>query len=170
MEKTKYTLVHLAENADARQIPVCLCDNELFFVNRKDLEKSRPCINVIRPVYKSDLEYMRTDEYNREKCKEWWQDAVRNGNYEGSLDEYLDITMDDYDLENDDEMFIYKDDSLIDDLFTANPQLREIIDERIYEDTGKAVGTWEDAGCYKPYSADVQIVFNQELYEMAIAP
>ena len=103
--------------------------------------------DVLRPVSADDLEARREPDNIREHCKELWQQAVASGQYEDSLDTYVDELIDECDMDNDEEMYPCKDDS---DCEYLTGDLREEADAFMLEHEDFEIGTWESSGCYAP--------------------
>ena len=127
---------------------VGIYDKEIFLVK---IENGKPVNNfdVLRLVTKDQLESLRDpdDEDTRYNYKDLWKMAVAAGHYEGSLDDYIEEAFDEYDLDDDKEMWPGKDESGPENL-TAEE--REAADKFIEERYGIEVGTWECSGSYAP--------------------
>ena len=132
---------------------VGIYDKEIFLVK---IENGKPVNNfdVLRLVTKDQLESLRDpdDEDTRYNYKDLWKMAVAAGHYEGSLDDYIEEAFDEYDLDDDKEMWPGKDESGLENL-TAEE--REAADKFIEERYGIEVGTWECSGSYAPHARNL---------------
>ncbi len=104
--------------------------------------------DVIRPVSKKTLKYLREDE---ESVEDLWKCAVASGNTRLGLSEYFQSTLDEM-YDDDGEGFPSKDDSFVDDIIGAGEGqvTRERADADAERCTGDEVGTWEASGWFPP--------------------
>ena len=130
-------------------------NDEIFLVegtNINDVHRGcdkKPIFCVLRPVSKSMLESLRDEDEIKENVRDLWKEAVRGGDYEGSLDDYVADVIAESGMDDDDEMFPFKDESW---LYELTDEMREQADKFIKEHSGYEVGTWEASGCYAPDS------------------
>lgn len=159
--------IKLKENENAIAVPICLADNELYLIKKKEIDCGGLSVYIIRPVTKDELEYRRSEEGEKEYMREVWQMAVAGGNTESSLAEYVEEARTEWDTESDPEMFLYKDNSLECGVFDDYPELRKIIDDYLLENEDIEVGTWEDSACGQCRVKEemTQIVFDEELWK-----
>lgn len=109
---------------------------------------------------KEDLEYWQSYEGAKEYLIDFWKDAVWNGDVTCSLDEYIELSMNEL---ADDEDYLGKDNSWC-DVFEDYETLREVVDKFILDEYGEEVGTWEASGCYTPHNK-FDFVINEKLAE-----
>ena len=138
-----------------QNIPVGIYKNEIFIASIED-GVFNGSFDVLRPVSTEQLVYLR-DKYEREdEYKDLWKEAVRAGNTELGLDDWIDdVWEEEYD-EDDEEDFPGKDSSFLDYLSEED---RKAADEYL-ETLGIEVGTWEASGCYSPVSFSKSKLFN----------
>ena len=135
--------------------PIGIYKGELFL---KEDNHSNMC--VLRYMTKEDLEYWQSYDGVKEYVKDIWKDAVWNGDVTCSLDEYIELSMNE--LSNDED-FVGKDDSWC-EVFEDYEILRELVDKFILCEYGEEVGTWEASGCYTPHNK-FEFVINEKLAE-----
>lgn len=136
--------------------PIGIYKGELFL---KEDNHSNMC--VLRYMTKEDLEYWRSYEGVKEFVEDIWREDVYNNGVTCSLDEYVEIVMNNE--INDDEDFVGKDDSWC-CVFDYYDNLRTLVDKFILDEYGEEVGTWEASGCYTP-KAKFEFVINEQLAE-----
>ena len=125
---------------------VGIYNQEIFIANFNE-DGSIMGFDVLRPVTKDMLEELRYVDSYKPYCEDLWIEAVRNGNYEGSLEEYAQELIDEADVDNDEESFPGKDESGLEYL-TLNE--RNDADEFLLDEYDIEVGTWESSGWYDP--------------------
>ena len=129
-------------------------DDDVFISN------TTSSMYVIRPVTKSALESLRSIEGLKDYgYKELWQNAVMGDATELGFDDYLQELLDDSDILNDEESFPNKDYSFTQYL---DDESRKIVEDYLYEKTGKEIGTWECSGIFTP-TRKFDLVINQQL-------
>ena len=103
---------------------------------------------VIRPVSKETLDYLRNDE---ESVLETWQMAVQGDNTRLGLSDYFEQLKDETD-DADGEGFPGKDNSGVAALIGdgVGQIARERADADAEAQTGETVGTWESSGWFPP--------------------
>lgn len=128
-------------------------EEEIFLVEGNNINNvhrgidGKPIFCVLRPVSKEQLEDYRDDDEIREYVRDIWKEAVMSGDYEGSLDDYVEEVKNECGMEDDEEAYPCKDDSWTEYIYD---EVREQADEFIKENCGYEVGTWEASGCYEP--------------------
>ena len=134
-----------------KHIPVGIFDDEIFIAELTNEGKIRG-FDVLRPVTPSELESYRDpdDDDTRDHYKELWQMAVAGGSYEGSLSDYIEEDFNEYDLDDDEEMWPGKDESGLEYL---TEEAREEADRFMDEERDITIGTWECSGWFPPTSA-----------------
>ena len=125
---------------------VGIYDREIFIANFNE-DGTIKGFDVLRPVTKDMLEELRDVDSYKPYCKDLWIEAVRHGNYEGSLEEYAQECIDEADVDNDGESFPGKDESGLEYL-TENE--RKQADDFLLDTEDIEVGTWESSGWYAP--------------------
>lgn len=136
--------------------PIGIYKGELFL---KEDNHSNMC--VLRYITKDDLEYRRTYTGTREFVEDIWREDVYNNGVTCSLDEYVEIVMNNEII--DDEDFVGKDDSWC-CVFDYYDNLRTLVDKFILDEYSEEVGTWEASGCYTPHNK-FEFVINEKLAE-----
>lgn len=136
--------------------PIGIYKGELFL---KEDNHSNMC--VLRYMTKEDLEYWRSYEGVKEFVEDIWREDVYNNGVTCSLDEYVEIVMNNEII--DDEDFVGKDDSWC-CVFDYYDNLRTLVDKFILDEYDEEVGTWEASGCYTP-KAKFEFVINEKLAE-----
>ena len=136
--------------------PIGIYKGELFL---KEDNHSNMC--VLRYMTKEDLEYWRSYEGVKEFVEDIWREDVYNNGVTCSLDEYVEIVMNNEII--DDEDFVGKDDSWC-CVFDYYDNLRTLVDKFILDEYDEEVGTWEASGCYTP-KAKFEFVINEQLAE-----
>ena len=129
--------------------PVGVFDEEIFIYSGDDY-KGKMCFDVIRPVSKGMLEEFRSVEHWMEEERDLWVEAVKAGDTNESLQDWMDDFVKEELAEGggDKEYFPLKDDSFTEYL---DYNTRTIVDKYIKETQGYEVGTWETSGCFSPY-------------------
>ena len=121
--------------------------NKEIFIAKFNEDGTIMGFDVLRHVTKDMLEELRDVDSYKPYCKDLWIEAVRSGNYEGSLEEYAQELIDESDADNDEESFPGKDESGLEYL-TLNE--RNDADEFLLNEYNIEVGTWESSGWYDP--------------------
>ena len=138
-----------------KYVPVGIYDKEIFIAN---LENDKICgFDVLRPVTAEQLDRLREPDEIREYLREDWKLAVQGDHTESSLDEYVEECMDEYDLDENEEMYPGKDESGLENLSYDERDEADAFMEKEYDMT---VGTWECSGWYAPTST-----FSNRTYE-----
>jgi len=138
-----------------KQTVIGIYNDEIFLVEGNGFNNLHrnyygdPVFCVLRPVSKPMLSSLREEDEIKEYVRDLWKEAVRCGDYEGSLDDYVEDVIAESGMDDDDEMFPGKDESWLDAL---TDEMREQADKFIKEHSGYEVGTWEASGCYAPDS------------------
>lgn len=140
--------------------PIGIYNGELYLAENDFNGTQNMC--VLRYITKDDLEYKRSYTGTRECVEEIWREQVYNGDETCSLDEYVEMVMNDEII--DDEDFVGKDDSWC-EVFEDYEILRELVDKFILDECGEEVGTWEASGCYTP-NAKFDFVIIKKLAEL----
>ena len=140
--------------------PIGIYKGELYLVEDDFNGTHNMC--VLRYITKDDLYYNQSFTGAREFLEDIWRENVYNNGVTCSLDEYVEMVMNDEII--DDEDFVGKDDSWC-DVFDYTENLRKMVDDYIFEEYNDEVGTWEASGCYTP-KAKFDFVINEELAEL----
>lgn len=136
--------------------PIGIYKGELFL---KEDKHSNMC--VVRYITKDDLDYRRSYTGTREFVEDIWREDVYNNGVTCSLDEYVEMVMNNEII--DDEDFVGKDDSWC-CVFDYYDNLRTLVDKFILDEYDEEVGTWEASGCYTP-KAKFDFVIDEKLAE-----
>ena len=131
-----------------RNVPVGIYNGEIFIVLVKD-GKMTDSFDVIRPVTKEQLSYLRDKWERADDYKYFWKEAVASDATEQSFEDWFDAVWDEEFDETDEEDFAGKDDSFI---YYLDEDERKAADAYM-ESQGVEIGTWESSGCYAPVSA-----------------
>ena len=139
--------------------PIGIYNQELYVAENDFNGTQNMC--VVRYITKDDLEYRRSYTGTREFVEDIWREDVYNNGVTCSLDEYVEIVMNNEII--DDEYFVGKDDSWC-NVFDYHDNLRTLVDKFILDEYGEEVGTWEASGCYTP-KAKFDFVIDEKLAE-----
>lgn len=140
--------------------PIGIYKGELYLV--EDDFNGTHNMYVLRYITIDDLAYNQSFTGSREFLEDIWREDVYNNGVTCSLDEYVEMVMNDEII--DDEDFVGKDDSWC-DVFDYTENLRKMVDDYIFEEYNDEVGTWEASGFYTP-KAKFDFVINEELAEL----
>lgn len=140
--------------------PIGIYKGELYLV--EDDFNGTHNMYVLRYITIDDLAYNQSFTGSREFLEDIWRENVYNNGVTCSLDEYVEMVMNDEII--DDEDFVGKDDSWC-DVFDYHDNLRTLVDKFILDEYGDEVGTWEASGFYTP-KTKFDFVINDELAEL----
>jgi hypothetical protein len=135
-------------------VPVGIFGKEIFIANLEN-GKIRG-FDVLRPVTEEQLETLRDPDNIKDYLREDWKLAVQNDATESSLDDFVDEAVQEYDLDENEEMYPGKDESGLENLTIDERDQADAFMENEYDMT---IGTWESSGWYAPTST-----FGKEKY------
>lgn len=140
-----------------RYVPVGIFDKEIYLARLED-GKLTGSFDVLRYVTQERLEKYRDPDNIRDYLKEDWKAAVQKDMTEDSLDDFVDEAMQEYDLDDNEEMYPGKDESGMENLGYNE---RDEADDFIQKKYGEEVGTWEFAGWYAPVNSFTKRTFRR---------